>query len=123
MEIKITFKSKPKLVFNGREYASVDEMPEDVRRLYRDAIALAARGGSNVKVLSHTELWFNGKKYGSADEMPPDVRVVYDGVTKKIDANQRRSAASPGRSLFSVVSTASLIILLVWLVIIILRRV
>jgi hypothetical protein len=125
MEISIAFKSKPKLVFNGREYGSVDEMPEDVRRLYRDAIALAAKGGPNVKVFSKTELWFNGKKYNSVNEMPPDVRLSYDKVMKAIDANQNggRAVASPRRSLFSVVSMVSLIILLVWLVVIILRHV
>ncbi len=31
-----------KIVFNGREYASVDEMPADVRRLYQIASATAA---------------------------------------------------------------------------------
>ena len=99
-------------------------MPEDVRRVYRDAIALAAKGGPNVKVISQTELWFNGKKYNSVDEMPPEVRVVYDGVMKNIDANQDAgpAGARPSRYPFWVVSTVSLILLLVWLVIV-LRRV
>jgi hypothetical protein len=59
------------------------------------------------------------------DEMPPDVRLVYDEIIKKIDANENggRAVASPPRSMFSVVSTVSLILLIVWLVIIILRRV
>lgn len=119
MEISIAFKSKAKLVFNGREYGSMDEMPEDVRRLYQTAIAQAAKGGPNVEVFSQTELWFNGKKYNSADEMPEDVRCVYDEVVR----SGRRSAASPARSLFSAVSMVSLIALIVWLVIIVLRRI
>ncbi len=125
MEISLSFKSKPKFVFNGQEYRSVDEMPEDVRRVYQTAIALAAKGGPNVKVVSTTELWFNGKKYNSVDEMPPEVRVVYDGIMKNTDANQDAGLASarPSRSLFSVVSTVSLIILFAWLVVILLRRV
>jgi hypothetical protein len=118
MEISLSFKSKPKLVFNGKEYGSLDEMPDDVRRLYQSAITLAAKGGPNVKVLTQTDLWFNGKKYNSLDEMPPDVRRVYDEVMR----SGRREEAGPARSLFSVVSMVSLIILLVWLVII-LRRV
>ena len=119
MEVRLTFKSKPKFVFNGHEYESIDEMPEDVRRRYQDAIALAAKGGPNVKRVSHSELWFNGKKYNSADEMPSDVRRVYDEVIR----SGRGVTASPPRSRFSVVSTASLIVLLVWLVILLLRRV
>jgi hypothetical protein len=125
MEISIGFKSKSKLVYNGCEYANVDEMPEDVRRLYRNAIALAAKGGPNVKVLSNTELWFNGKKYNSVDEMPPDVRLSYDSIMKNIGASQNggRLIEGPRRSLFSAVSTVTLIFLIIWLVVIILRRV
>ena len=131
MEIKTSVKTK--IVFNGHEYGSVDEMPEEVRRLYRDVIALAAKGGLNIKRSSKTEFKFNDKVYKIADEMPPDVRLAYDTVMKKIDANQhgipdafergRPADASPRRSLFSVVSMVSLIILIAWLVVIILRRV
>ena len=123
MEIKTSFNTK--IVFNGQEYGSVDEMPEEVRRHYRDVIALAAKGGLNVKRSSNIEFKFNDKVYKVADEMPPIVRLAFDKVMKKIDANKNggRPAASPRRSLFSIFSTVSLIALIVWLVVIILRRV
>ena len=134
MEIKTTFRSgNSKLVFNGQEYGSADEMPEDVRRLYRAAIALAAKGGPNVKVSSITQIVFNGKTYNSVDEMPPDVRVMYNKVMKGMDANQGggpngvedrvRVSIGPYRASFSWFGFATLIILLVWLVVIILQRI
>lgn len=72
-----------RVVFNGKEYSSVDEMPPDVRKLYDDVIASIASpdkaggsGGVHIKVA--TRLVVNGKEYTSVHEMPPLVRAAYE---------------------------------------------
>jgi hypothetical protein len=37
---------QPKITFNGKEYGNVDEMPEDIRRLYNAAIMTVKAHGS-----------------------------------------------------------------------------
>ncbi len=126
MEIRAVFKSDPRIVFNGREYRSLDQMPEDIRRQYREAIALAAKGGPNVNVSSQTDIVINGRRYAGVDEMPPDDRRIYEGLMKNVDANRNGvpdalEGAARRLSLFSILSRVTLIALVVWLVIILLR--
>ena len=92
---------KSKIFFNGREYASVDEMPADVRQAYERAMSVFADGdrngtpdiledGANVNVhmVSHAKIIFNGQEFGSVDEMPPEARRAYEQVMGKFDANR-----------------------------------
>ncbi len=71
-----------KIVFNGREYGSVDEMPSDARAIYEKAVASlsgsAPAGVDQVSVKTKTKLVVNGKEYGSLDDVPKDVRTLYD---------------------------------------------
>jgi hypothetical protein len=71
-----------KIVFNGREYGSVDEMPSDARAVYEKAVASLsgspADGVHQLNVKTTTKLVVNGKEYGSLDDVPKDVRAVYD---------------------------------------------
>ena len=122
MEIRTSFKTK--FVFNGQEYNSIDEMPEDVRRLYRDTMALAAKGGLNVTRSSKISFQFGDKVFGDADQMPPEARHAYGQVMKKIEAGPGgvSAKAAPERVWFSIVSTATLIGLILWLIVIILRH-
>jgi hypothetical protein len=48
MKVNVTVKRK--LVFNGREYSSVDELPESVRAAYEKAVAggLAPEAGAGA---------------------------------------------------------------------------
>ena len=73
-----------KIVFNGREYASVDEMPADARATYEramDGLAgdLRASGGSDrhVRVRTRTRIVVNGQEYASVAKMPADVQRLY----------------------------------------------
>jgi hypothetical protein len=73
-----------RIVFNGREYARLDEMPPDARSTYERAIASLAgdSGGSGVsdghlRVRTKTRIVVNGEEYASVDEMPADVRRLY----------------------------------------------
>jgi hypothetical protein len=77
-----------KIVINGREYKSIDQMPPDVRRQYLELMGtlgedanhdgvpdvLQKPGSPNVIVKESIE--FNGRKYNSRDELPPNVREI-----------------------------------------------
>jgi len=75
-----------KIVFNGREYASADEMPQEARAVYQKAIqslnGSSPDGGQVVNVRTKTRLVVNGKEYANLDELPKDVRAVYDFATQ-----------------------------------------
>lgn len=91
-----------RIIFNGKEYASVEAMPEGVRRLYEAAMQQLAdkdrdgvpdvleRGGIANKffTIQHTSITVDGKTYGSVEEMPADVRRVYEEAMEKLDANR-----------------------------------
>jgi hypothetical protein len=73
-----------KIVFNGREYTSVGEMPADARATCERAMASLAgdsraSGGSDhpVRVRTKTRIFVNGEEYASVAEMPADVRRLY----------------------------------------------
>jgi len=96
-----------KIVFNGQEYASVDEMPAEARAVYQEAIqslsGSSPDGASHVNVRTKTKFVVNGKEYASLDDLPKDVRSLYDFATHGggsrvklfagIDADSSRQAA------------------------------
>ncbi len=69
MDFKINVKKTFKI--NGKEYHSVEEMPEDVRKAYEKAM-----GGLRSAV--GNKIVFNGKEYHSVEEMPEDARQAYE---------------------------------------------
>jgi len=90
-----------KIVFNGKEYDSVDAMPPDVRKEYEVALeTLRKSGGEEIlSVLQRDmgvtgahikatfrEIVVNGKKYDSVDAMPPDARRTYEQAMARTKA-------------------------------------
>jgi hypothetical protein len=88
-----------KIVFNGKQYDSVDAMPPDVRKEYEVALeTLRKSGGEEIlSVLQRDmgvtgthikatvrEIVVNGKKYDSVDAMPPDVRRTYEQAMARV---------------------------------------
>src|SRR5438552_16925570 len=88
-----------KIVFNGKEYDSVDAMPPDVRNECEVALeTLRKSGGEEIlSVLQRDmgvtgahikatfrEIVVNGKKYDSVDAMPPDVRRTYEQAMARV---------------------------------------
>ena len=90
-----------KIIVNGQEYSSVEEMPPDVRRQFEQAMsALADRDGDGVpdimqsglsgmsgmedlgdgfhkvEVETRSEYVVDGKEYSSLDDMPPAAREM-----------------------------------------------
>lgn len=110
---------KPRLiVIDGKTYNSVNEMPEDVRRLYEqarstfndqdanrvpDAIErpgeLSDKNRNGIPdVIENTaggpivanalKVLFDGREYSNIDELPPDARAKYDQAMGTLDANR-----------------------------------
>jgi hypothetical protein len=61
------------IVVAGKRYASVEEMPAEVRRVYD----LARASQETAETAPPVKLIFNGKEYEGLDSMPPDVRKLY----------------------------------------------
>jgi hypothetical protein len=72
----IKFNVKTKIVVNGKEYASVDELPPELRKPYEQALARNA---------AQSKITFNGQSFNSVEEMPEDVRRMYKGVMSAMD--------------------------------------
>ncbi len=81
--------------FNGTDYASVDDMPVEVRTAYDRIMSLAQtqKGGSaggpkiSIKVSTNMKLVHEGKVYNRTDPMPPEVRAKFDQAMAQIDKN------------------------------------
>ncbi len=88
-----------KIVVDGREYGSPDDMPPDVRRVYeqvmgrlgdadRDGVPDLLQplvGSAGVgHTIETTSITVNGKTYGGPDEMPEDVRRLYQAAMAKL---------------------------------------
>ncbi len=74
MEFKIDFKVNRKFKFNGKEYNSLDEMPEDVRAVFEKVL----KGDTSARI------------YKSLDEIPDDIKAK---VRKALDTNEPDSSA------------------------------
>jgi hypothetical protein len=90
-----------KIIFNGKTYTKVEDMPEEVRQAYQQALAQFAdadkngipdileRGGAgNVIAIQQSSINFNGREYKSAGEMPAIVRRLFEFAMSQADANR-----------------------------------
>ena len=103
------------IVIDGKTYKSVDEMPEDVRKSYENAMRqigsspnIVSTSGENLdvfadknnngmpdafegmvaNVFSTTKIVADGKAYNSLDQLPPDIRAKYEKAMGAMDANK-----------------------------------
>ena len=105
-----------RIVIDGKSYNSVDEMPEDVRRNYEEAMrgsnqtnpaqggvgslaTLFADGdgdgipdimekGQVINLTGGMKFVVNGQSYDSLDALPPEARAKYEQAMSTIDRNQ-----------------------------------
>src|SRR5919106_1652892 len=90
-----------KIIFNGKEYASPEAMPEEVRRAYQQALGqfsdadkngipdILERGAAgNVIAIQQSSINFNGREFKSVGEMPAVVRGLFEMAMGQADANQ-----------------------------------
>lgn len=84
MNININVKRKFKI--KGKEYNSIEEMPNDVRETFEKAMASQADSSHQVDpAMMQTKIIFNGKEYKNIDAMPQDVRQLYEKVLKAVE--------------------------------------
>lgn len=94
----------PNFVINGKTYASLDEMPPEVRQAYEQTMGmlrdenqngfpdiLEGITGADVSTVQTTlnlpgtiQIISEGKTYTSLDEMPADARLTYDQAMAKL---------------------------------------
>ena len=70
---------KGSILFNGREYASPDEMPSDVRAAYDRALDSMASLHSGVRLAAklNAKIIVNGNEFNNPGEMSVDDRHLY----------------------------------------------
>jgi hypothetical protein len=94
----------PKLiVIDGKTYRSVEEMPEDVRRNYENAMrgldqnqngvpdAFEGSGSfqsATANVINTNKIIVNGQVFDGLDQLPPEVRAKYEQAMSAMDANK-----------------------------------
>jgi len=103
------------IVIDGKTYKSVDEMPEDIRGKYEDAMRNLDKNQNGMpdllesqnpfadqnkdgrpdvfdglvsNVMSSTRIIANGKTYNSLDELPPEILAKYEQAMSSMDANR-----------------------------------
>lgn len=102
MNTNITLKTKIRV--NGKEYASVEDMPADVRHAYERALSTMGGGKSHStfqlvrrpgdsQTASSSKIVINGQEYASVDQMPTDVRRLYDGVVATLEGDHTPGAS------------------------------
>ncbi len=69
----VSTEGKRPIVVAGKTYASIEEMPAEVRRVYERAVETRTQ----EHVAARVKLVFNGHEYDSLDSMPPEVRKLY----------------------------------------------
>jgi len=83
--VKVNFNVKYKFKVNGKEYGSLEEMPDNIREAYEKTVA--DQGGleqGNISSVTPGKITFNGQDYAGVDAMPPDIRQLYETVMKTV---------------------------------------
>lgn len=103
MEININVKRK--FIVNGKEYNSIEEMPDDIREAFENASVSQSYAGSHThSQVQQTRIVFNGREYENIDSMPKDIRGLYENVLKAAEtgtASQDIDRASISSSIIS----------------------
>lgn len=91
MTMNITVRKK--IIVNGREYKSVEEMPENIRNAYKKAMVSAITPAHAIDPSSSkVKIVFNGQEYKSAEDIPLEVRRIYDGAMAAVETDRDAEA-------------------------------
>jgi hypothetical protein len=84
MTIQISVKSK--FIVNGKEYESVEKMPDEIRAAYEKAKkGSPGQGHARTPEIGKSKLVFNYNKYADEDAMPQEERELYEFVMKAME--------------------------------------
>jgi hypothetical protein len=78
-----------KIKINGKEYGSVEEVPEQYRQAVQNALGTAQSG------LTAGKITVNGIGYDSPSDMPPDVKATYEEALAKAQAAAKENGMAP----------------------------
>ena len=79
--MKININVKRKFKINGKEYNSLEEMPDGIREVVKKALETRAGSGHRINSeMTRSRIIFNGTEYDSLAVMPQDVRQLYEKV-------------------------------------------
>ncbi len=84
--MSINMNAKRKLKINGKEYNSIEEMPDDIREIFKKS--MGSQTGTVLKTghaAVRTKIVLNGTEYDSIDAIPQDVRRLYENVLKEAE--------------------------------------
>jgi hypothetical protein len=89
-----------KIVLNGKEYNSIEEMPEDVRKTYQTVTDMFADKNQNgipdifegtvpartsATLVTETKYQYKGQVYSCLEDMPEEVRHIFEkGLHTKV---------------------------------------
>ena len=91
----MTVRFNTKIRFNGREYASAEEMPASVREAYTRAVGETAvlRSGARLAGKLNAKVIVNDKEFSSPGELPvAERRLLQDALAALLPNNLALSA-------------------------------
>lgn len=91
----MTVRFKTKIRFNGREYASADEMPANVREAYTRAVGETAvlRSGARLAGKLNAKVIVNDREFSNPGELPlAERRLLQDALAALLPNNLALSA-------------------------------
>lgn len=90
-----------KIIFNGKTYSNIEDMSEEERQAYQEALAQFADADKNgipdimeqgkrgnVIAIKQSSITFNGREFKSTGEMPAVVRRLFEMAIGPTDANR-----------------------------------
>ena len=92
--MNITFKTK--IRYNGKDFASVDELPPEIRAIYERALANRSNKLTSTGSKAVTRLVVNGHEVESTKELSEDEQKIYADAMQLLRV---KSGASPGGEL------------------------
>jgi hypothetical protein len=98
-----------RIVFNGKEYAGIEEMPDDVRKAFlamlsqigadadRNGVPDVLEGKGNVLGLPQSSITVNGRTVDNVNDLPRPVRWLMTYMVRQV-AKRARAAAPPANA-------------------------
>lgn len=85
--MKVNVNGKRNFKINGKEYSSIEEMPDGLRETFKKAMGSQVGSGHSADTApGRTKIFFNGKHYESLDAMPQDERRLYEKIVQAAEA-------------------------------------